>query len=272
MPGLLESSLFDTIAGLPVHPLVVHAAVVLLPVAALALVLEVLVPALRRRYGGLTVLVLAGGTAAAFVAKESGEALAEREGLPEQHALLGNILPPLAAVLLVVAVVWWVLHLRTARPDAAAAAGPAPAVTPARPPSAAATVAGLVAAVLALAVTLLTVLVGHSGATRVWGAPDASAPAASASPSPGASASPSASAVALTRAEVQRHASAVSCWAIVSGSVYDLTSWISQHPGGEQRILNLCGTDASAQFLAQHGTSTKVAQVLAGFKLGALAG
>ena len=33
----LESGLFETVAGLPLHPLVVHFAVVLLPLAALGL-------------------------------------------------------------------------------------------------------------------------------------------------------------------------------------------------------------------------------------------
>lgn len=277
MPSLLESSLFDTIGGLPVHPLVVHFAVVLLPVAALALVLEVLVPALRRRYAGVTVLALAGGTLAAFVAKESGEALARSEGLPAAHALFGNILPPLAAVLLLVATGWYFVQRRAGRPDAPGAAA-----------SLGATIGGLVAAVLAVAVTVLTVLVGHSGAQAVWkGEPVAAAPAtASATPSAsattaGASASPSAgpsapasatpTATPLTAAAVKQHATASSCWAIVSGNVYDLTSWIARHPGGQQRIIGMCGTDATTQFVAQHGSSSRVAQTLAGFKLGALA-
>ena len=40
----LDSGFFDSIAGLPLHPLVVHFAVVLLPLAALVLVLLVGVP------------------------------------------------------------------------------------------------------------------------------------------------------------------------------------------------------------------------------------
>ena len=47
----LESDFFGFIAGLPVHPLVVHAAVVLLPLAALVLILLVFVPAWRTRFG-----------------------------------------------------------------------------------------------------------------------------------------------------------------------------------------------------------------------------
>src|SRR5690606_37927320 len=43
--------------GLPLHPLVVHGAVVLLPLSALVLVLVTLVPPLRRRLGVLTPLL-----------------------------------------------------------------------------------------------------------------------------------------------------------------------------------------------------------------------
>ena len=55
-----DSGLFSTIAGLPLHPLVVHLAVVVLPASALALVALVLVPRWRARYATLTQLVKAG--------------------------------------------------------------------------------------------------------------------------------------------------------------------------------------------------------------------
>jgi hypothetical protein len=42
---------FDAIAGLPVHPLVVHFAVVLLPLAALGLIVLVIVPSWADRFG-----------------------------------------------------------------------------------------------------------------------------------------------------------------------------------------------------------------------------
>ena len=99
-----ESGLFDTIAGLPVHPLVVHVAVVVLPVSAVAFVVLVLLRRARRRYGWLTMLGLFGGTAAAVVAKESGEALAKRVGTPATHASYGDLLPLIGAALAVVAV------------------------------------------------------------------------------------------------------------------------------------------------------------------------
>lgn len=73
-----------------------------------------------------------------------------------------------------------------------------------------------------------------------------------------------------TMATVAGHKDAASCWAAVNGSVYDLTAWINQHPGGAQRILGLCGTDATAQFTAQHRDTPKAIAKLATFAIGKL--
>ncbi|HWO07400.1 MAG TPA: cytochrome b5-like heme/steroid binding domain-containing protein [Candidatus Paceibacterota bacterium] len=75
----------------------------------------------------------------------------------------------------------------------------------------------------------------------------------------------------ISAAEVAAHNGGTSCWSIINGSVYDLTSWIPQHPGGEQAILQLCGTDGSEKFNGVHGGMATQAQVLAGFKIGELA-
>jgi len=47
----------------------------------------------------------------------------------------------------------------------------------------------------------------------------------------------------ITLAQVAVHSSRTSCWSAVNGSVYDLTSWIPNHPGGEEAILWMCGID-----------------------------
>lgn len=72
----------------------------------------------------------------------------------------------------------------------------------------------------------------------------------------------------FTMAEVAMHSSAQSCWSAINGNVYDLTSWIPNHPGGPDKILQLCGTDGSAKFNAKHGGSPQQAAVLAGFIIG----
>lgn len=75
----------------------------------------------------------------------------------------------------------------------------------------------------------------------------------------------------ITMAQVKQHNSASSCYTAINGDVYDVTSWISQHPGGAQAILSLCGTDGSAAFDAQHGGQRRPASELASFKIGTLA-
>ena len=261
----LETNLFDTIAGLPLHPLVVHAAVVLLPLSAVALILLVLVPRWRERFGVLTLLGLVIGTGAAFVAKESGEALAQRIGQPSTHAFFGDLLVPFSGVLLVVAGVWFFAQRAAAKKGAAAG------------PSLTVSATGLLAVVLALAVTTLTVLVGHSGAQAVWqgklGATQSAAAATGSAVSTTAKAGTSPAAESgYTMAQVQQHASASSCWTVVSGSVYDVTAWIPQHPGGESVIKGMCGVDATDLFAGQHGRQSRPNSTLKTFKLGALAG
>lgn len=75
----------------------------------------------------------------------------------------------------------------------------------------------------------------------------------------------------ITVEDVTAHSSRESCWTTINGGVYDLTSWIPKHPGGEQGILQLCGADGSAKFNKQHGGGKQQAMVLGGFKIGVIA-
>lgn len=68
--------------------------------------------------------------------------------------------------------------------------------------------------------------------------------------------------VFVSRAEVAKNNSRSSCWVIIDGSVYDLTKWIAQHPGGASNILNLCGTDGSSAFSGMHGGEARPSSVL----------
>jgi cytochrome b involved in lipid metabolism len=61
-----------------------------------------------------------------------------------------------------------------------------------------------------------------------------------------------------------------SCWSVVDGTVYDLTAWIAQHPGGSARIIGMCGRDASASFNGKHGGESGPASFLAEYRLGEL--
>lgn len=154
----------DTVNGLPVHPLVVHAVVVLLPLAALGVVALAVRPSWRGRFGVLVVVIAALATAAIPLATESGESLEHRVGDPGRHAELGDTLIWFALPLLVAAVALVWLHRRAARP----AEGTAERSRPARSGA-----LGVVVAVLALAVAAANLVqvyrVGDSGAKAVWG-------------------------------------------------------------------------------------------------------
>lgn len=73
-----------------------------------------------------------------------------------------------------------------------------------------------------------------------------------------------------TMAQVKAHASASSCYTTINGLVYDLTSFISKHPGGSSRIMRLCGIEGTAEFQAQHGGQGKPERELASLKIGTL--
>jgi uncharacterized membrane protein len=99
---------FDTISGLPLHPLVVHAVIVLVPLAALGALLVAFKPAWNRRYGWLVVACAFVATGASVVAKESGEKLASRVGLPADHAHIAQLMPLFSGLLfLAVTGLWW---------------------------------------------------------------------------------------------------------------------------------------------------------------------
>jgi cytochrome b involved in lipid metabolism len=80
--------------------------------------------------------------------------------------------------------------------------------------------------------------------------------------------------------EVATHASEDDCWTIVNGGVFDITSYVPRHPGGDE-ILRACGTDGTSLFETRTtedgeevgpGTphSSNAAKQLANFKVGVL--
>ena len=85
-------SLLYSISGLPVHALVVHFAVVILPLAATALIALIYIPKLKGQYSFITTVGIVLGSAAVLVAKQSGEALAEKIGTPVKHADWASLL------------------------------------------------------------------------------------------------------------------------------------------------------------------------------------
>lgn len=146
-------ALFDTVGGIPVHALVVHAVVVLVPLAAIGAVLMAVRPAFSRRFGSLVVIIAGIGAAASLVAKESGEQLALRVGEPDPHVELGDVMPLFASGLLVLVLVFWLFD----RGIPANRSRPAWLV-----------VLAVVMVIGAVAATWWTIRVGDSGAKAVW--------------------------------------------------------------------------------------------------------
>ncbi len=158
--------------GLPLHPLVVHATVVLVPLAVLGAIVAVVWPAARRRYGSLVAVVALLGAVFAVVAEQTGEGL--QHSLPGSatiaaHAALGDTLKLLVGALFVVFGAFLVIHRRAAH--AGRREGPGTTSAPAM--TGGTRVAAGILAVLTVVVALLTAVqvyrIGDSGAQAVWG-------------------------------------------------------------------------------------------------------
>lgn len=54
----------------------------------------------------------------------------------------------------------------------------------------------------------------------------------------------------ITALEIEAHNTKSSCWMTIDGSVYDVTEYIKNHPGGNE-IVKACGMDATNLFNGQ---------------------
>ncbi len=61
----------------------------------------------------------------------------------------------------------------------------------------------------------------------------------------------SSASIILSSSEIGKHSSASDCWFIISGKVYDVTSYLPYHPGGPGLIMPYCGGDATTAFATQ---------------------
>ena len=73
-----------------------------------------------------------------------------------------------------------------------------------------------------------------------------------------------------TMADVRANSTRAKCWTVIDKKVYDLTNWISAHPGREAPILFLCGKDGTNSFKAQHANESNPMARLASYLLGPL--
>jgi uncharacterized membrane protein len=162
-----------TVDGIPAHPLVVHAVVVLLPLAAVGTLLVVARPAWRRQLGVWVLLLAAAGVAAVPVATQTGEQLRQALGgggpLVEIHEERAETLLLPALVFLVLLTATVVLGRRADAVAAAEGPGAAHALSARADPLQKVTlVVGVLAALAGLAVFGLVVWIGHAGSVAVW--------------------------------------------------------------------------------------------------------
>jgi hypothetical protein len=146
---------FDKIFGLPVHILVVHAVVVLVPLCAVGAVVMLVSRTWREMLRWPEVVLLTVAAGSAFVAKQSGENLKASLGSftnssLERHVTLGEKAPWIVLAFWALTVAWLVL-------DARRAGG-----TTVR-------VLGILAVVAAIVATTWIVLTGDAGSRSVWG-------------------------------------------------------------------------------------------------------
>lgn len=89
-------------------------------------------------------------------------------------------------------------------------------------------------------------------------------------PAPTPTPTPTVAKSGYTMADVRANATPTKCWSAIDGNVYDLTRWISSHPGGASPIRFLCGIDGSNAFKAQHANQSSPMARLSSYLLGPL--
>lgn len=150
--------MLDTVGDLPLHPLIVHATVVVVPTAALLVLAGALWPRLRRWAGPLPLVLSLAALVLAPLSSKSGESLEHLVGhseLIEKHEHLAEgLLPWLIGLLLAAAALTWLWWRERSAADSA------PAMV----------LVGIVvlAVVTSLGTAQQVVRIGHSGAEAAW--------------------------------------------------------------------------------------------------------
>lgn len=140
---------FLAVGDLPLHPLAVHFAVALFPVALIWLIAVATSKKLRRRQIGKATLLVALTVPFVFIAQQSGEALGEVPYEPELHEEFGELMMPIAIATVAIATLFW-LSIRNGWKKLVSQ------------------VLGLLVVTASIGAIAMTVVVGHSGAAATW--------------------------------------------------------------------------------------------------------
>jgi hypothetical protein len=151
---VISGGLFGSVAGLPLHPLVIHASIVLIPLVAIGALVMSYLPSFSRRFGKLILVIALFAQVSLFLAKVTGEAFEEiLDKDMGNHAELGEIAPFITVPMVALIYLRW----RLDRSGATVGSAWVRRLT------------SLALIVASLASIAVIVLVGHSGAESVWG-------------------------------------------------------------------------------------------------------
>ncbi len=161
------------VAGMPMHPLLVHIPVAFVPLAALG----ALIVAARRQwlatYGWIVAALAALAFAGSLLAVNTGDSLTDTLRASGQtistrlrdHAQMGDRVPWVVGLFLVVTLAWLLVarrHPRTSEPRATVGI---------RTPRAAIAALAVATVLCGAAATTAVLVTGHSGASSVWDQP-----------------------------------------------------------------------------------------------------
>lgn len=147
------------IQGLPLHPLIIHAVVILVPLSALGGIAISIFTWARKRYGSLVVVGSLAAAVSTYVAQIAGVALynskPQRSPALEAHAAIGGQLLLWVILLFVGIVVVW-LAQRLIDQD--------------KPRGRVALIVGAAVTIVMAIISLVQVVrIGHAGSVSVWG-------------------------------------------------------------------------------------------------------
>lgn len=74
----------------------------------------------------------------------------------------------------------------------------------------------------------------------------------------------------FTFEEIAQHNTEASLWVIIDDSVYDITKFVEEHPGGVKPLLEGAGTDVTERFhkIKKHKKNEHLPNLLKSFHIG----
>jgi hypothetical protein len=148
--------MFDTILGLPVHMLVIHVVVVLVPLGAIGVIGMAVYPPWRERFGLALLAILTVALISVPVATRSGHALKNRIHVSGIIAKQVQHHQNVASLVIYPTIALWVFAVAMVLFDRRGRTGPV------------VTVVAVLAVLSAVAATAQVTYAGHLGSTAVW--------------------------------------------------------------------------------------------------------